>query len=81
MPASAFIRFNRDHVEKVRKEHPYLTQTDLVTVTGHMWNDLPQEEKTKYDEQYKRDKVRYDAEMMEFYRKYPDQKTKKQIMK
>lgn len=28
-------------------------------------------------EEYERDKLRYDAEMLEYYRKYPDQKPKK----
>lgn len=58
------MRFNRDNIEKVRKDFPHLTQTDLVTVTGHMWKDLNPEEKAKYEEEYQRDKMRYDAEML-----------------
>lgn len=80
MPMSAFLRFNRSVMSQVRKEHPQLTQTDMVTVTGHMWKDLPEDEKAKYDEEYKRDKEKYDAQMMEYYQKYPEMKTKKQLI-
>ncbi len=37
-PLSGYMRFSRDNLEKVRNEYPRLTQTDLVSVTGHMWN-------------------------------------------
>jgi hypothetical protein len=58
-PLSAFIRFNKAHIDDVRKEYPHMAQTDLVTVTGHMWNSLPAEVKRKFEDEYQRDKERY----------------------
>lgn len=81
-PLSAFIRFNKAHIDDVRKEYPHMAQTDLVTVTGHMWNSLPSEVKKKFDDEYQRDKERYEAELAEFYRKNPhEKKSKKQLLK
>ena len=39
-PVSAFLRFNKAHIEHVRSNCPHIIQTDLVTVTGHMWKTL-----------------------------------------
>lgn len=59
-----------------------MAQTDLVAVTGHMWNNLPAEVKKKFDDEYQRDKERYDAELAEFYRKNPhEKKSKKQLLR
>lgn len=79
MPASSYLRFSQAMMDVVRKEQPNLTQTDLMAVTGHMWNELPKEDKEVYEQAYRRDKQKYDAKMAEYYRKYPEQKTKKQL--
>jgi hypothetical protein len=60
-PISPFIRFNKAHINDVRKEYPHMAQTDLVTVTGHMWSSLPDEVRKKYEDEYQRDKERYEA--------------------
>ena len=79
MPASSYLRFSQAMMDVVRKEQPNLTQTDLMAVTGHMWNELPKEDKEVYEQAYRREKQKYDAKMAEYYRKYPEQKTKKQL--
>jgi hypothetical protein len=81
-PISAFIRFNKAHINDVKKDYPHMMQTDLVTVTGHMWTTLQPEIKKKFEDEYARDKERYDAELAEFYRKHPNEKkSKKQILR
>lgn len=81
-PVSAFLRFNKAHIEHVRANCPHIIQTDLVTVTGHMWKNLDPEERKKYEDAYARDKERYDAEMIEFFKRYPNEKkSKKQIQR
>lgn len=42
-PISPFLRFNKAHIEHVRANCPHIIQTDLVTVTGHMWKNLEPE--------------------------------------
>jgi hypothetical protein len=51
-----------------------MSQTDLVTVTGHMWNNLDPEVKKKYEDEYHLDKVRYDLQMADFYKNNPNEK-------
>ena len=59
-----------------------MAQTDLVAVTGHMWSSLPAEVKKKFEDEYHRDKEKYEAQLAEFYRKNPhEKKSKKQLQK
>ena len=59
-----------------------MAQTDLVTVTGHMWSSLPDEVRKKYEDEYQRDKERYEAQLAEFYRRNPhEKKSKKQLQR
>lgn len=39
-PPTAFLRFNKDNIDKVRSQHPKLTQNQLFTVTGMLWKKL-----------------------------------------
>ena len=64
----------------MRRDFPNMSQTDLVTVTGHMWNNLDPEVKKKYDEEYALDKVRYDLQMADFYKNNPNEKKSKKQM-
>lgn len=70
-PISAFLRYNRDNIEIVKKEYPHMSSSDLVTVTGNMWNQLRPDLKKKYQDEYAKDKERYDAALMEYHRRYP----------
>ena len=49
MPVSAFLRFNKAHIESVKKQYPHMSQNDMVSVTGHMWSTAKPQLKKKYE--------------------------------
>jgi hypothetical protein len=48
-----------------------MSSSDLLTVTGNMWNQLRPDLKKKYEDEYAKDKERYDAALIEYHLKHP----------
>ena len=77
MPASAYIRFSRDNMEKLKAEHPDMTQTNLITIIGRIWSNLDDEHKEEYKEAERKDRLVYNEKLEKFYLKYPEERPKK----
>lgn len=56
MPPSAYIRFSRDNMAKVKEDYPDMTQTNLIAVIGRIWSTLDEEHKEKYKEEERKDR-------------------------
>lgn len=61
-PRSAYIFFCEDMRETVKKENPDLSGKDILRELGARWKTLTAEDKEQYEEQNKKDKVRYENE-------------------
>jgi len=42
------LRFNKAHIDEVKKNYPHMSQADLIYVTGQMWSQSPLEVKKKF---------------------------------
>ena len=69
-PLGPFFRFCADQREMIKAEYPELSTTDLGKAMGKLWDSLSEEDRGIY-------KQRSQAEMQEFYRKYPEERSKK----
>jgi len=78
-PLSAYNIFIQDRFKRLRKENETALKSsntdaqlqrvppaNLVAATGGEWNDLPPEEKAKYEERAKSDKARYEEQMAKY---------------
>ena len=54
---------------------------DVNAVLGMMWKQLKAQQKQPFEEEYEKDKTKYDAAMIEYNRKYPNEKANKKKSK
>lgn len=54
-PQTPYIRFQKDVVEDVKKEHPGLRVTERAKIIGGMWRKLSEDKKKEYHDAYKRE--------------------------
>ena len=57
-PLSAYMRFSKECWKSLRKEHPDLKLWEIGNIIGGKWRGLKAEEKKKYQDAWKQDKVR-----------------------
>lgn len=79
-PLSGYLRFLTQRREKVRRENPHLSFTEISKQLGAEWSGLAQHEKQRYLDDAEKDKERYNREM-EAYQQTEAYKTfKKQFV-
>nr|AFJ24846.1 high mobility group-1 [Schmidtea mediterranea] len=61
---TAFFFFSDEHRKKIKEENPEYKVGDVAKVLGKMWEAC--KDKSKYEEQAKRDKERYNKELEEY---------------
>ena len=52
--------------DTIKAENPDIKFTEITSLLGTKWNELPDEEKVTYKEQYEADKLRYETELVFF---------------
>ena len=60
---SAYLYFNAENRDKVKKKNPDIKPKDIMKELGKMWKALSEKEKVKYNKMADEDKARYDNEM------------------
>lgn len=63
---TGYILFCNDQREKVKKENPRMTATEITTRMGELWKVLDNKEKIKYNDLSLKDKKRYENEMSSY---------------
>lgn len=63
-PMSAWILFSVEYREKLHREQPHLNFKDLAQRLSERYKDLSAEERSYYDDLAKKDKLRYQQEML-----------------
>jgi len=64
--ANAYMFFQSDVREQVKKEFPLLKMTDIAKKIGEKWHAMAPEEKKPYEEKAAADKVRYEKAMEKY---------------
>lgn len=54
-PQTPYMRFQKDVLEEVKKEHPGLPVTERAKIIGEMWRKLSEDKKKEYHDAYKRE--------------------------
>lgn len=62
----AFFFFQNEKRMQLKKEHPDMSQKDLVSKLGEMWRSLSESQKKPYVDQERKDKARYMKEKEDF---------------
>ena len=62
-PISAYLFYNQERREKLKKEKPNLDNKELIKAMSEEWNKLTDEEKKPYVKKAEADKKRYIEEM------------------
>nr|XP_027194676.1 FACT complex subunit SSRP1-like [Dermatophagoides pteronyssinus] len=65
-PQSAFFIWMNENRERIKKDNPGLSLTEISKKAGDLWKEMTKEEKTKYDELAARAKKQYEKEMLEY---------------
>ncbi|KJE91879.1 hypothetical protein CAOG_02944 [Capsaspora owczarzaki ATCC 30864] len=65
-PTTAFMYFSNAMRERVKTQNPGLKMTDIASVLGKLWGQLPEADKDKYQTMANSDKERY-AKAMDGY--------------
>ncbi|GET90347.1 high mobility group protein homolog tdp-1, putative [Leishmania tarentolae] len=60
---SPYIIFVNENREKLKAKHPDMKNTELLSKMGHLWKQVSEEEKSRYQKLADEDKLRYDREM------------------
>eukprot|EP01155_Anaeramoeba_flamelloides_P012142 Anaeramoba_flamelloidesa330748_65.p1 GENE.a330748_65~~a330748_65.p1 ORF type:complete len:283 (-),score=56.54 a330748_65:119-967(-) len=76
---TSFMIFNKEINHKVRKEFPKMDFTEISKECSKRWRNLSEKEKQVYIDKSEEDKLRFEREMKEFLRLYPDAPAKKPI--
>ncbi|KAL8595507.1 hypothetical protein ACOMHN_000716 [Nucella lapillus] len=79
-PLSGYLRFLTQRREKVRRENPHLSFTDISKQLGAEWSGLPQHEKQRYLDDAEKDKERYNREMEAYQQTEAYRSFKKQFV-
>lgn len=69
---SSYILFCQDAREKIVKNNPVFTTTDVMKELGSKWRGLSEKEKGKYVKLSVKDKQRYEKELKTYKEKNPD---------
>lgn len=67
-PTTAYLYFTQHGREKLRKENPDLSFSDMGRGLGELWRSLSAEEKAPYYDMHKADRERYEKEEAEWKR-------------
>lgn len=68
-PLSPFLVFAKEMRERMKKENPKLTVSELMKQIGMEWTKMSQEEKRRYSKIAKDDRVRYDDDFITYKKK------------
>lgn len=63
-PMNGYMMFVNDQRETVKKANPNLTNKELVSELGKLWNALDEDGKKKYKDSAAKDKERYEKERL-----------------
>jgi len=65
-PMSAFLKFSQTRRQRVKKENPDMSNTDVSRLLGEMWRNASPKEKVPYREQEERERAHYKEEIKKF---------------
>lgn len=76
-PASPYFRFMSEMRTSVQAKNPKLSQLEVVSTIGEMWNKLDATKKEKYGKGYKDDMLAYTGKIAEYKNKLSDDDVRK----
>ncbi|KAI8846884.1 hypothetical protein BC829DRAFT_255933 [Chytridium lagenaria] len=65
-PMTSYLLYCRDVREDVKAKFPNMTQTEVATQMGRMWNEVPEDNKKRYDEMAHLLRDQYNNAMMAY---------------
>ncbi|XP_046917740.2 structure specific recognition protein [Dermatophagoides farinae] len=65
-PLSAFFLWMNENRDRIKKDHPELSLTEVSKKAGDLWKEMTKDDKSKYEEMAARAKKQYDKEMLEY---------------
>nr|BAB86364.1 mitochondrial DNA packaging protein [Physarum polycephalum] len=71
-PKSAYICFAVEARPTIVKENPQLPVTAVLGEIAKRWTALPKDKRQKYDQLAEQDRARFERELKEFKKSYPD---------
>ncbi|KAG0695778.1 hypothetical protein DFH29DRAFT_954035 [Suillus ampliporus] len=71
-PASAYILFQNDIRSAYKKEHPDMSNKELLRLIGDQWKGLDEEKKDFYREQHGRAKKKHEVDLAAYNAQNPD---------
>ncbi|KAJ3428343.1 high mobility group protein dsp1 [Anaeramoeba flamelloides] len=76
---TSYMFYNKETNLQVRKEYPKMTFTEISKECSKRWRNLSEKERQVFIDKSEQDKLRFEREMKEFLRLYPDAPAKKPI--
>ncbi|KAG2147940.1 high mobility group box domain-containing protein, partial [Suillus clintonianus] len=71
-PASAYILFQNDIRSAYKKEHPDMSNKELLRLIGDQWKTLAEEKKNFYRDQHGRAKKKHEVDLAAYNAQNPD---------
>eukprot|EP00210_Caulerpa_lentillifera_P000535 g517.t1 len=65
-PKSSYVYFMEQYRQEVKEENPNLRPQHIMKLMGERWTKLPEEERERFEELSKSDRVRYQEEMKDY---------------
>ncbi|KAG1787662.1 uncharacterized protein HD556DRAFT_1539053 [Suillus plorans] len=72
-PASAYILFQNDIRSAYKKEHPDMSNKELLRLIGDQWKTLADDKKDFYRDQHGRAKKKHEVDLAAYNAQHPDQ--------
>lgn len=69
-PLPPYMRFSRKIWPKVRGENPDSQLWEISRMVGQLWNELPEAEKTIYQEEFESERIDYEKHMKSYQQSY-----------
>lgn len=81
-PLTAYLRFYKEQRAHYCQKHPELNNLQLTTILSQKYNQLPQEIKERYIQDFQKEKQDYKKKLAQFKEDHPDLagKSKKSVM-
>lgn len=75
-PLNAFMLFLKDTKSSIMEAKPELTPSEVSLYASGLWNELPEEEKERYKNEYRINRAKYDQQLKEKEREKEKEKEK-----
>ena len=65
-PLSSYIFFSQQIREKIKRQNPNISMTELMKEISNRWSCISDKDKEPYNMMAKNDKLRYEQELMDY---------------